>query len=404
MASPNLSITRIFAVFKNDFNITIKDAYNNIKNSKQFANHQEYLSLETSFEEMTFLTSYETYGRLEDAINTLEMDNKSNFIKFQNVVNKMAVIMEKLRVNLETGINLLMVKSVKSTDLKTQIDSYRISSSLSSLTRVRDELRNFMQFFDLAKAFLSFGFQMNVTYNLTDLSLGHIQEIMEHMETAKLRRNMGIMEKEREQDREQGQKRERVERVLVPSSKESGAVDFERVSIFCGIRSSQDTLGSKEQYMDAVRKLIKRLYDELRQKSFIMTQFYFVLKDFVFARIQSEMESKQILYLITEEGEKIFPFEVIRKMTDEFFRQGTREYSPTAADYAEQSNRIADTIFFEIANIENNYAKVMGGLTEEQKTILILKNFNKDNLDLYRFLLPPQKTIENIIVSYLKKK
>jgi hypothetical protein len=404
MISQSLSITRIFSSYKNDFNVTIKDAFNNIKNSKQFSDHQEYLTLETSFEEMTYLTSYETFGRLEDAINTLEMDNKSNFMKFQNVIQKMSAVMEKLRTNVEAGINALEVKSVKTTNLKTQIDSYRISSSLSNLNRVREDVRSYMHFFDLAKAFLSFGFQADVNYALPELTVGRMQEVLERKENEKVRKNMGILQKEREQEQEQGQKRERVERIVVPASRAGQGVDLNRVSIFCGMRSSQDTLGSADQYLEAVRKIIKKFFDELRQKNFIMTQFHFVLKDFVLARVKSEMESKQILYLITDDGEKVFPYELIGKMTEEFFRQNTREYHPTPADYTEQSNRIADSIFFEIANVENSLAKQTVGLSEEQKTVLILKNFNRDNIDLYRFLLPPQRTIETIVVSYLRKK
>ena len=404
MVPQTLSITRIFSSYKNDFNVTIKDAFNNIKNSKQFSDHQEYLALETSFEEMTYLTSYETFGRIEDAINSVEMDSKSNFMKFQNVILKMSAVMEKLKVNVESGINSLEVKSVKTTNLKTQIDSYRISSSLSNLTRVRDEVRVYMHFFDLAKAFLSFGFQADVNYSLPELTIARMQEVLERKENEKTRKNMGLLQKEREQEQEQSQKRERVERILVPSSKSDQGVDLGRVSIFCGMRSSQDTLTSLDQYLEAVRRITKKYYDEIRQKNFIMSQFHYVLKDFVLTKIKTEVEAKQILYLVTDEGEKIFPWDLIAKTTDEFFRQNTREYHPTPADYAEQSNRIADSIFFEIANVENALARQTAGLSEEQKTVLILKNFNRDNIDLFRFLLPPQRTIETIVVSYLRKK
>ena len=58
MEAENLNITRVFSSLKNDFNVSIKDAFNNIKNSKQFQDHSEFLSLEISFEEMSYLTSY----------------------------------------------------------------------------------------------------------------------------------------------------------------------------------------------------------------------------------------------------------------------------------------------------------------------------------------------------------
>ena len=332
------------------------------------------------------------------------MDNTSSFMKFQNLVQKLGAVMDKLKVNLEKGISALMSKSLKTNDLRNQIDSYRVSSSLANLNRIKDEIQGYAHFFDLAKALLAFGFQKDVNYQLAELSLGRIHEILEKKESEKMKKNMGLIEKEREQSKEQDQKRERFERVVVTVPKDEETVDFNRISIYCGIRSSQDTLGSKDQYLEAVRKLIKRFYDELRQKSFVLPQFHFILKDFVFIKIKSEIESKQILYLITDDGEKIFPLGLIAKMTDEFFRQATREYFPSSVDYSEQSNRIADSIFFEIANVENTLQKQMGGLGDDKKTALILKNFNKDNIDLYRFLLPPQKTIESIVISYLKKK
>jgi hypothetical protein len=402
--SESISLERIFNRYKNNFNTTVKDAFSNIKNSKQFGDHQEYLSLETSFDELVYLTSYETFGRLDETLKTVEMDNKANFMKFRHLIQKMTQAMDKIRTNIDKAIGILETKNIRTNDLKTQIDGYRVSSALNNLLSVRDEIRSFTNFFDASRALLSFPYMADVNYDPRLLDLDTLQQILESKERDKIRSNMDLIRKEQDAHKEEEDKKERIERIVVKKEKDDSQVNWSGVVIFCGFRSSQDTLGSREQYLDAIKKYIKRSFDEVRTKSFILPQFHYVLKDFVFNRIKSEMEQKQILYLIDEEGEKVFPFGLLREQIDEFFRQTTKPYIPTTNDYSEQATRIEDSIHFEIAGIENANIRQLSLLSDEQKKALILSQFNRDAIDLYRFLLPPQRKIEQIIAAYLGKK
>jgi len=400
--SEDINIEQIIQKYKNKFNPAVKDAFNNIKNSKQFNDHFEYLELETAFDELIYLTSYETFGRIDESISTPEMDNKANYMKFRYVVNKMSEVLNKVKINLEKCISILSSKDIKTTDLKMQIESYRLTSALSNLQKVSDEIKSFTNYFDAAKALLSFPYFGDVNYDPKSLDLKTIQNILEKKEKEKIKVNLSRILKEQQPQKDQ-EKKEVVEHKII-SNKKDDEIDLSKIVVFCGSQSSQDTLTSKEQYFDAIKKLIKKIFEDIKSKTFILPKFYYILKDFVFQRIKLLVEEKQILYLINEDGEKLIPWKLIQQQIEEFFNQNTKPYLPTTNDYNEQAKRIKDSIFFEIAAIENSYSRRLSVLDLEEKKNLIISKFKPEIIALYRFLLPPQQKIEEIVEAYLKTK
>lgn len=398
----NINLDRIFQIYTREFAQALRDAAANVKNSKRFTNHDEILDLETRFDELIHLTSFETFGRLEDLLKTPETDNRANHARLRTLVEKLPSVFAKIREHVDRIIAVLNTKprTARSSDLKDQIEVYRISSALTNLENVRDHLRTFTDFCDAARALLALPYAPDIDYNPRTLDLDTIRHILETLESRRLRSRLETTPPLPTEPEPQTRS-ERFERVVLGAPKDG--LDWSEIAVFCGFRSSQDTLGSKEQYLDAVRKYVKRLYDHLRTKPFILPKFHYILKDYVFNRIRADMENLQILYLIRQDGEKIYPFDEVRRLTEEFFSQTTRPYLPTTADYAEQAGRIQDTIFFEIAAIENAHSRQLALLTEEQKLHLILAQFDPENLELYRFLLPPQRTIEQIITDYLRQ-
>jgi hypothetical protein len=394
-----LTFLTLYNQYKTDFNVAVKDAYSNVVNSKQFREHSEYLEMEQHFNEIIYLTSYETFGKMDDTVKGADMDNKNAFIRIKTIVNKFARVYDKLKTNLTEVIKLLDNKKLKPGNLKDQIDFYRLTSAISSLKTLQEQLRTHILFMDSLKALLSFEFQPDVNYSLKNLTYEQIHEYIEKKERDKIRRNISSLE---QQKAAANAPQKKLERIIIRREKETDKINFDDIAVFCGNKSSTDTLSSEEQYINAIRKTIKKEFDDIRQKRYILPKFHFVLKEFVYNKIKRDMEVDQILYLISKSGDMIYPFDMVREMTDRFFAVNTKEYKPNSNDYAEQAKLIEDNIFFEIASIENQYLKGLPPELEKEKANMILSYFNRENLDLYRFLLPPTKTIQSIVDAYLR--
>ncbi|GEM_PF-4581972 len=393
-----LTFPTLYNQYRTDFNATIKDAYNNVINSKQFKEHSEHLEMEQHFTEVIYLTSYETFGKMDDVVKGADMDNKNAFIRVKTVVNKFARIYDKLKINLMEVIKLLDTKKLKPGNLKDQIDFYRLTSAVSSLRTLQETLRTHVLFMDCLKALISFDFQPDINYGLKHLTYEQINEYLEKKEREKIKKNIDTLEQQKAASLTPQRK---LERVIMRREKESEKINFDDIAVFCGNKSSTDTLSSEEQYVNAIRKSIKKEFDDIRQKRYILPKFHFVLKEFVYNKIRREMEVDQILYLISKAGDMIYPFDMVREMTDQFFAVNTKEYKPNSNDYAEQAKLIEDNISFEIASIETQYLKGLPSDMAKEKANMILSYFNRDSLDLYRFLLPPSKSIQKIIDNYL---
>ncbi len=396
----NLSFLTLFNQYKSDFSVTVKDAYNNVINSKQFKEHSEYLEMEQHFKEIIYLTSYETFGKMEDTVKGTDMDNRNAFVRVKTINAKFGRVFDKLKENLNGVVKLLDTKKLKPGNLKDQIDYYRLASAVSSLKTMQELLRTHILYMDSLKALISFDFQSDINYSLKNLSYEQVHEYLEIKERDKIRRNISSLEQQKALLAHGPVKK--LERVIMRREKEIDKINFDDIAVFCGNKSSTDTLSSEEQYVNAIRKTIKREFDEIKQRHYILPKFYFVLKEFIYSKIKREMEFDQILYLISKAGDMIYPFDLVREMTDQFFSVNSKEFHPNSNDYAEQAHQIEDNIAFEIASIENTYLKGLPKNLEHEKPNIILTYFNRDNLELYKFLLPPTKTIQSIIEAYLR--
>jgi len=109
------------------------------------------------------------------------------------------------------------------------------------------------------------------------------------------------------------------------------------------------------------------------------------------------------LYVIDKKGRKIYPFEIIKNEIEYFFKKNTKKSILSSADFKEQERKIEDDIFFEIANIENLLSKELKNSSLEEKKLLILRYLKKSSANVYKYLLPETKQIDNIVEEYLRR-
>lgn len=391
-----LSLYKIFILYKNEFPVNLKEAYNSVKNSRQFNSHNELLELETLFADLTYLTSYETFGKLEDLIITEDIDNRTNFLRFKSAIPQFYNILEELHTNLKSLIKIMKNKEKNIDHSKDHLDLYRIANCSTLLQQTIEPIPNFFTFFDITKALIALGYNKDIDYVIKNLTFGYISEVIEKKDHEKLQNNISKM-----QDIKIFKKRQTVRKIV--SEQNKNKINFDEIMVFCGFNSSNDTLATKEDYFNALRKKINQLFKEIQHKNFILPKFYYHLKNFVFEQIKNEIKTKQILYVIDEKGNKIYPFEVIKNEVKLFFKKNTKKTLLSSADFKEQEQKIADDIFFEIANIENLLSKELKNSSVEGKKLLILRYITKSSANVYKYLLPETKKIDTIVEEYLRR-
>ena len=391
-----LSLYKIFILYKNEFPANLKEAYNSVKNSRQFNSHNELLELETLFADLTYLTSYETFGKLEDLIITEDIDNRTNFLRFKSAIPQFYSILEEIQTNLKSLIKIMKNKEKNIDHSKDHLDLYRIANCSTLLQQTIEPIPNFFTFLDITKALLALGYSKDVDYVIKNLTFGYISEVIEKKDHEKLQNNISKM-----QDIKIFKKRQTVRKIV--SEQNKNKINFDEIMVFCGFSSSNDTLATKEDYLNALRKKINQLFKEIQHKNFILPKFYYHLKKFVFEQIKNEIKTKQILYIIDKKGNKIYPFEVIKNEVELFFKKNTNKILLSSADFKEQEQKIADDIFFEIANIENLLSKELKNSSMEEKKLLILRYLKKSSANVYKYLLPETKKIDTIVEEYLRR-
>lgn len=391
-----LSLYKIFILYKNEFPVNLKEAYNSVKNSRQFNSHNELLELETLFADLTYLTSYETFGKLEDLIITEDIDNRTNFLRFKSAIPQFYNILEEIQTNLKSLIKIMKNKEKNIDHSKDHLDLYRIANCSTLLQQTIEPIPNFFTFFDITKALIALGYNKDIDYVIKNLTFGYISEVIEKKDHEKLQNNISKM-----QDIKIFKKRQTVRKIV--SEQNKNKINFDEIMVFCGFNSSNDTLATKEDYFNALRKKINQLFKEIQHKNFILPKFYYHLKNFVFEQIKNEIKTKQILYVIDEKGNKIYPFEVIKNEVKLFFKKNTKKTLLSSADFKEQEQKIADDIFFEIANIENLLSKELKNSSVEGKKLLILRYITKSSANVYKYLLPETKKIDTIVEEYLRR-
>lgn len=395
--NPNLVLGQIFDSYKTEFSHNIKEAHNTLKNCRAFDSSENLLTLETYFNELIYLTSYETYGKMNDLIHNSDLENKTNFIKLKSIVPKLSRTLKKVLETCKNLTNTIKPTQASPKGLKDQIEMYRLTNVISLLEKTISVIPEYLSWMDIAKALLAFEYQKEFSYNLDSLTMIKMNEYLEKMET-KRSKNIETEDLKKNDIMDEAKRFNRVRKI----EKKKEQIDFDMIAIFCGSQSSNHTLSSKEEYTAQVNKFIKAHFNQLTRKTFILPKFYFKLRTYTLNRIRSEITEKQILYLINTDGEKIYPFVFIEEQMNNFFDKTVPRTHLSSNDYKEQEKKIEDGITFEIANIENKVSKYLKKNTQEEKKNLILRYFEPETVELYRFLLPPQKTIDQIIMDYLR--
>ena len=391
-----LNLYKIFILYKNEFPANLKEAYNSVKNSRQFNSHNELLELETLFADLTYLTSYETFGKLEDLIITEDIDNRTNFLRFKSAIPQFYNIMLELHNNLESLFTIMKNKEKNIDHSKDHMDLYRIANCSNLLQQTIEPIPIFFTFFDIAKAILALGYHKDINYVIKDLTFEYISEVIDKKDHEKLQNNIAKM-----QGTKIFKKRQAVRKIV--SEENKNKINFDEIMVFCGFSSPNDTLATKEDYLNALRKRINQLFKEIQHKNFILPKFYYHLKNFVFEHIKTEIKTKQILYIIDKKGNKIYPFEIIKNEVELFFKKNTKKTILSSSDFKEQEQKIEDDIFFEIANIENLLSKELKNSSVEEKKLLILRYIKKSSANVYKYLLPETKKIDNVVEEYLRR-